>query len=1644
MSSAVPLVPMGSVAGSQPPTLQPIAESQYAQHHNAEGIRTLGGCPLNTVDRNSATTQPVAHEQEVDSAHAIMKCGGYKLHDPWGLLLSEHHSIKGIFPSLSITVGRAAHCDVCLDDARVSAVHFIISIDAEVHLRELPQRAHHSPPPEVPRVCAYLTDHSTNGTFVNDTRVRKGHRVELRNGDDITIVRLPEKRTRHATEEDESTGRNPLPPSASNGLGGNEVAGLTSLPTADAKSDEPIGRGLPACQLAALLGSLPTTRNYLERFCFHCYLSATPEPSPHFAAVAHTQAVTTSDEEAPLLEMTPNSLYSKDAAVSGAIQQHPTSLVRACPAILLSPKVTPPLITNGSSTTHLHHGTTAGSLMPHGFFVSVPGVPLDGPLPSRPASASSHVLTPAVTSFTPGNRLLQDNCKRLSMSSEEGFSVARRSVSRVPAVVCSGATSGGLGTHTTPSSSGAMATCTVMPSRELQWGHRVGAGASGDVYMGIDVASGMVIAIKVFKGTSACQECYGGKDAAGSEANNEYEGGDGVGSSSDTSSSQRTDGHGHKKRRVDPEDTILTVVSAFSSPGSPTTPTAFTKVIDRVAADDDGDSRDSSLTAPGPPIEDNSNTLLPRAVSSSRLELQERSEERDPKSADTHGNRGSNSNSATRKSLESNEEMQTLGVDERCDHDNGSSKASHEKKVGSSHATRVSVVNGPQLVVGRGKERRLLSVPARLHPSHLRELWLLTQLKNHRIVRCLGFQSDVKRGLCILMEYVAGGTLSALIKSFGAFEENVIRLYTVQILEGLEYLASVHVVHGDLKCANVLVSERGNVKLTDFGTSRIQREYAGVRCSQCGLQRRFYQYASPAGRSPVSRVSSSQSKVATALGDAECQSNDDDDIADTESPCRCRPHASDPPNAFLCGTPLYMSPELIRTQQSTTASDIWALGCIVFEMATGGILPWRAVHQSDAMAIIYYIGSRYEEGPSFQDVYSARAHLNGQRGGTSHREESVSDGGSRGCPRIGSYEEGPSEGNTGGRGRTNPTTPSPAFMDFLTSIFVMDPSRRPTASDLLRHPFITGEVETKRLSAWHHSVGMLTNRPAMGSERDVVNGAKGDEGEAHPHLVPLLLMQAAAPDRDARHHRPHGSGPLLWSTEEWAALREEDGSYPFSSQAEGPPPAEQLSTPSPLLLGASCSSNVLQPLSQPVVTSEVTEEEASGVAPDSQPPSISAILEDDPAAPLTRESSPPTCITQESHVLMVTPVTPCEPRGNPPPYNQQLHYAYHHTGGYQPPLQRSEPPSMHPLHRRQSMMRSHQAYLRSQELSRRKHLSPTTITPASTRGPHLRNRCLPRTQPHPSIRDIPVLCDDGKWSQQPVPMSAPAGGGVCRHGGSNAMSDAMLGAHYGYPNTQEYHYVSQANTQTIMVSVPRQANWRRPAPSPRWKNVSLPPSASGHHLSTHSVMQPLAVGGSPRSSPSTFANAARTTSPSVGIFPDCPPAFILNDGPHATVLPPSQACVVSPSTPLLARGRPPCSQAATGTSPQLRPLSSGMTTEFAQMGAIQMSPPTLHHQSSMCRSCGRGVLGAVDTPYQQPGAGNGPPSPQGAAGKEATASNGAQMSNGEGPPLVSFLLEAANNRTSPANTRPVKSSLSKFRKQKRGLLRKKLKGKQSK
>ncbi|KAK4168737.1 Serine/threonine-protein kinase cek1 [Cladorrhinum sp. PSN259] len=75
--------------------------------------------------------------------------------------------------------------------------------------------------------------------------------------------------------------------------------------------------------------------------------------------------------------------------------------------------------------------------------------------------------------------------------------------------------------------------------------------------------------------------------------------------------------------------------------------------------------------------------------------------------------------------------------------------------------------------------------------------------------------------LYLVMEYLNGGDCASLIKILGGLNEDWAKKYLGEVILGVEHLHSRGIVHRDLKPDNLLIDQKGHLKLTDFGLSRM-------------------------------------------------------------------------------------------------------------------------------------------------------------------------------------------------------------------------------------------------------------------------------------------------------------------------------------------------------------------------------------------------------------------------------------------------------------------------------------------------------------------------------------------------------------------------------------------------------------------------------------------------------------------------------------------------------------------------------------------------------------------------------------------------------------------------------------------------------
>lgn len=142
--------------------------------------------------------------------------------------------------------------------------------------------------------------------------------------------------------------------------------------------------------------------------------------------------------------------------------------------------------------------------------------------------------------------------------------------------------------------------------------------------------------------------------------------------------------------------------------------------------------------------------------------------------------------------------------------------------------------------------------------------------------------------LYFVVTYAKNGELLPHIVKYGSFDVDVTRFYTAEIISALEHLHSLGIVHRDLKPENILLDERMHIQITDFGSAKI-------------ISRDF------------------------------C---DEVDIGEIE----LNGH-----NSFV-GTAQYVSPEMLSDKSCSPSTDLWALGCIVYQMISG-LPPFRASNE---------------------------------------------------------------------------------------------------------------------------------------------------------------------------------------------------------------------------------------------------------------------------------------------------------------------------------------------------------------------------------------------------------------------------------------------------------------------------------------------------------------------------------------------------------------------------------------------------------------------------------------------------------------------------------------------------------------------------
>src|SRR5271168_307141 len=150
---------------------------------------------------------------------------------------------------------------------------------------------------------------------------------------------------------------------------------------------------------------------------------------------------------------------------------------------------------------------------------------------------------------------------------------------------------------------------------------------------------------------------------------------------------------------------------------------------------------------------------------------------------------------------------------------------------------------------------------------------------------CTIYEADEENGRpFIVMEFIDGETLGAYIHGKPLAIEQILTL-GIQIADALSVAHAEGIVHRDIKPANIYVTKRGQAKVLDFGLAKL--------ALKSGVVGEEYDPSSSSAREAASIV------------------------------------------GVISGTPSYMSPEQIRGDDLDARTDVFSLGLLLYEMATG-------------------------------------------------------------------------------------------------------------------------------------------------------------------------------------------------------------------------------------------------------------------------------------------------------------------------------------------------------------------------------------------------------------------------------------------------------------------------------------------------------------------------------------------------------------------------------------------------------------------------------------------------------------------------------------------------------------------------------------
>jgi serine/threonine protein kinase len=191
-----------------------------------------------------------------------------------------------------------------------------------------------------------------------------------------------------------------------------------------------------------------------------------------------------------------------------------------------------------------------------------------------------------------------------------------------------------------------------------------------------------------------------------------------------------------------------------------------------------------------------------------------------------------------------------------------------------------------------------------------REIAVLRILSHPGIARLVS-SFRFQEGAYLVLEYASGGDLHTLLRKHGSLDHDSTRFVIGEVVAALASIHDVGLVYADLKPENIVITETGHLKLTDFGGCRPVTEEAKekTRLIAKGILKNL-------------RDGDWKEKASKKAEDGD-DSKDEDGVTDHEEDVRIE------------GTTAYLPPEVVMGSFPTTTADSWALGCVLYQCLSG-------------------------------------------------------------------------------------------------------------------------------------------------------------------------------------------------------------------------------------------------------------------------------------------------------------------------------------------------------------------------------------------------------------------------------------------------------------------------------------------------------------------------------------------------------------------------------------------------------------------------------------------------------------------------------------------------------------------------------------